>query len=109
MLRHAEHERWNSKQLEAELAQTPNALASLSRPYPSRTRSPSRGLLYQLGRKLVAKAKPLGRFEVEEAEPGLVLLIGQVGEDGKGVVRQVVTGQEALRRLVVATARGRGK
>ena len=111
VLRHAEHEGWSPTRLEAELARTPNALASLSRPSSWRTRSPSRRpSLYELGRGLVEEAKPLGRFEVEEAEPRLVLLIGQVGKHGEGVVRRVVTGQEAvLRRLLVAIARGRGK
>ena len=110
VLRLAEHEGWDAKELEGALAKPRATLAKLSRrvsrlgnPAPAR-RSP-----YERGRRLLAEAEPLGEFEADPAwKPGLVLLIGEIGKDGGGVVRRVVRGQDAvLRRLVVSIARAR--
>ena len=110
VLRLAEHEGWDAKELEGALAKPRATLAKLSRrvsrlgnPAPAR-RSP-----YERGRRLLAEAEPLGEFEADPAwKRGLVLLIGEIGKDGGGVVRRVVRGQDAaLRRLVVSIARAR--
>ena len=72
--------------------------------------TPVRPSLYERGREEIAKAKPLGTFEAEGREPGLVLLIGDVDGSGEGVVRHLVRDQEAvLRRLVVLMTRDKGR
>jgi hypothetical protein len=108
VLRYAEHKRWRPKELEAKLAETPNALAELSgQASRLEMRSPLRPSLYERGCEVIRAGKARGTFKPASLEPGeLVLLIGEVGEDGKGVVRYIVPGQEAvLRRLIVSAAR----
>ena len=108
VLRLAEHEGWNTKELEGALAKPQATLATLSGRSPRlENPAPARRSPHERGRRLLGKARPLGKFKPGgPVEPGLVLLIGEIDEAGEGVVRQVVRGQDAiLRRLVVSFAR----
>jgi hypothetical protein len=74
-----------------------------------RKRSPRRPSLYERGCEAIRAERVRGTFKPADVEPGeFVLLIGEVDEDGKGVVRYIVPGQEAiLRRLIVSAARNK--